>query len=128
LRMTPWTGGQGEIIVDVRSEISTLSALDPVTQLPEKSTRTADTTVRVKDGQTIVIGGLLQREQQTARSKIPVLGDLPLIGSLFRTKDVRYVQTDLAIFITCRILSPTGHLSEAEEARIRERFLSGESR
>ena len=58
LNITPYTGGQQQVLIDVDAEVSTLSAPDPVTRLPEKSTRTASTIVRVNDGQTIVIGGL----------------------------------------------------------------------
>lgn len=126
LEITPWTGGQGEIIVDVRPEISTLSAPDPTTGLPDKSSRTAQTVVRVKDGETIIIGGLLQDEMREARSKIPLLGDLPIFGRLFRTNQTVRTKTDLFVFITPRILSRTGHLPEAEEAEIKQRFLGPE--
>jgi len=123
LEITPWTGGAGEIIVDVRPEISTLSAPDPTTGLPDKSSRTARTVVRIKDGETIIIGGLLQDEMRETRSKIPILGDLPLMGGLFRSKQAVRTKTDLFVFITPRILSQTGHLPEAEEAEIKRRFL-----
>ena len=62
LSMTPWTGGEGEVIVDIHPEISVLSAPDATTGLPDKSTRRANTTVHVRDGETIVIGGLTQHE------------------------------------------------------------------
>ena len=126
LEITPWTGGEGEIIVDVEPEISTLSAPDPTTGLPDKSTRTAETVVRVKDGETIIIGGLLQDELRETRSKVPILGDLPLVGPLFRRKRIVQTDTDLFVFITPRILSQTGHLPEAEEAEIKRRFLGPE--
>ena len=125
LRMTPWTGGGGEIIAEIAPEVSTLSALDPVTQLPEKSTRRAQTVVRVRDGQTVVIGGLLQRELHEVRTKVPVLGDIPLLGSLFRSRKLEETQTELVIFVTPHILSQTGHLSEEQEKVLRERFLEG---
>lgn len=123
LKMTPWTGGGGEIITDISSEVSTLSALDPITGLPDKSTRTAQTVVRAQDGQTIIIGGLLQQELHEVRTRIPVLGDLPLLGGLFRSKNIQQTQTELWIFITPRILSQTGHLGAAEEEQLRQRFL-----
>jgi len=127
LKMTPWTGGGGEIIADISPEVSTLSALDPITGLPEKSTRTAQTVVRVRDGQTVIIGGLLQREEHQVRTKVPVLGDLPLLGGLFRSKKSQQTQTELVIFVTPRLLSQSGHLSEAEEKALQQRFLEGES-
>lgn len=127
LGITPYTGGQRQVLIDVDAEVSTLSAPDPVTRLPEKSTRTADTVVRVNDGQTIVIGGLRQQETRVVKTKMPLLGDLPLIGkALFQSKDVRSAQTELVLFITPRILSDTGHLPEAEEKELKDTFLNGD--
>jgi len=118
LDMTPWTGGEGEIIVDIRPEISVLSAPDPKTGLPDRSTRRANTTVHVRDGETIIIGGLIQNETMTTRSKVPILGDLPLVGSLFRTRDEQTTATEMVIFITPRILPPPGSGSAAPELTI----------
>ena len=127
LEIVPYTGGQGQILVDVETEVSTLSAPDPVTRLPEKSTRTANTVVRVGDGQTIVIGGLTQQESRDVRTKIPILGDLPLLGPLFfQTRSTRTTQTELALFITPRILSDKGHLPAGEEQSLKERFLNSD--
>jgi type II secretory pathway component GspD/PulD (secretin) len=122
LEMTPWTGGEGEIIVDIHPEISVLSAPDAVTGLPERSTRRANTTVHVRDGETIIIGGLLQQEQAKTHTKVPILGDIPLIGQLFRTKDETFTATDMVIFVTPRILSQTGHLPADQEKPLLDRL------
>lgn len=127
LGITPFTGGQGQILVDVDAEVSTLSAPDPTTNLPEKSTRTASTIVRVNDGQTIVIGGLRQQEASDVRTKVPLLGSIPLLGRmLFQTKSIRTTQTELVLFITPRILSETGHLPAAEERELQQNFLNSD--
>lgn len=126
LGIRPWTGDGEEIICYVSPEVSTLSALDPITGLPEKISRTADTMVRVRDGQTIVIGGLRQEEERSVRTKVPLLGDLPLIGSLFRSTDTFTARTDLVIFVTPRVLSRTGHLPPEEERELHDRFLESE--
>lgn len=127
LVMTPWTGGQGEIIVDIRPEISVLSAPDPTTGLPERSTRRANTTVRVRDGETVIIGGLLQQESYRTRTRIPLLGDLPIVGPLFQSVNDRETNTELAIFVTPRILSQTGHLPPDEERKYQD-VLQGDGR
>jgi len=127
LNITPYTGGQGQILVRVTTEVSTLSALDPITKLPEKSTRTADTTVRTGDGQTIVIGGLTQQEARSVHNKIPFFGDIPFLGPLFfQSKNDQTTETELALFITPRILSNTGHLPEKEEKQLKDRFLNSD--
>ena len=126
LSITPYTGGQGQILIDVDSEVSTLSALDPITHLPEKSTRTASTAVRVNDGETIVIGGLVQQESHDTRTKIPILGDIPLLGPLlFTTKSKRDTETQLVLFITPHLLNNNGHLPADQEATIKDRYLNG---
>lgn len=127
LLVTPYTGGQGQVLVDVNAEVSTLSPPDPLTKLPEKSTRTATTIVRIDDGKTIVIGGLNQQENRSVRTKIPVLGDLPLFGPLlFQGHTQTATNTELVVFITPRILSGTGHLPEAEEKTLIDRFLKSD--
>lgn len=128
LNITPWTGGEGEIIVDVQPEISVLSAPDPKTGLPDKSTRRANTTVRVRDGETIIIGGLVQRELMSTKTKVPLLGDIPVLGQFFRSEDTKETTTEMAIFITPRILSQTGHLPTEQEEALKKRFLQEDSR
>ena len=125
LQITPYTGGEKQILMDVDTEVSTLSALDPVTRLPEKSTRTANTKVRVDDGQTLIIGGLRQQETTNVTTKVPILGDLPLLGPLlFRSRNKRTTNTELVLFITPRLLSDTGHLPADEEKQLKARFLA----
>ncbi|HJN14700.1 MAG TPA: type II and III secretion system protein, partial [Armatimonadota bacterium] len=122
LNMTPLTGGQGEIILEIDVEISTLSAPDANTGLPNKSTRTARTIIRANDGQTIIIGGLQQEETRARKTRIPVLSSLPIVGRFFKSKRIEQVKTDLAIFVTPRTLTLTGHRPAEEEAELMERF------
>lgn len=125
LDITPYTGGEKQIVVDANAEVSTLSALDPVTRLPEKSTRTANTRVRVGDGQTIVIGGLQQQETRDVTTRVPILGSIPLIGPmLFRSRNRRSTNSELVLFITPRLLNDNGHLPQAEEDALKGRFLN----
>lgn len=128
LQVTPLTGGGGEITLRINPggsglEVSNISELDPRTGLPVLSTRQAGTTVRVKDGETVVFGGLTQKQTEDRVTKIPVLGDLPLVGKLFRGRSRNTVSSELVVFITPHILSPEGRLADAaEEAQIRQRF------
>jgi type IV pilus assembly protein PilQ len=117
LNVTPYTGGKGEIIAEVQPEISVFTAVNAATGLPDKSTRRAKTVLRVQDGQSIIIGGLNQMEENTDHRKIPILGDLPIIGSLFRSTTVSRTNTELYIFVTPRILTNTGHLPDQQEER-----------
>jgi type II secretory pathway component GspD/PulD (secretin) len=125
LNMRPLTGGQGEIILYLDQEISTLSAPDADTGLPNKTKRTAFTTVRVRDGQTVVIGGLRQAELRETHSRIPIISEIPIVGELFKSHRIENTNVELAVFITARILDRAGHLPADEERRIRSRFLEG---
>ena len=122
LNMTPLTGGQGEIILQIDEEISTLGAPDPNTGLPDKSSRSARTVVRANDGQTVIIGGLQQEETRSVRSRVPVLSEIPLVGEFFKSKRIEKTKTDLAIFVTPRILTLTGHRPPEEEQALMEQF------
>jgi len=61
--------------------------------------------VRIKDGETLVLGGLIQESEQKTVSKIPFLGDLPLIGSVFRSTSSSKTKNELVIMITPKILN-----------------------
>ncbi|MEJ5298947.1 MAG: type II and III secretion system protein, partial [Armatimonadota bacterium] len=71
--------------------------------LPQVATRFADTSVRIKDGDTVVIGGLLNENEVSTLTRIPFLSDLPFLGNLFKHRDRTTDQRELVIFITCRI-------------------------
>lgn len=100
----PWTGGNGEITCLLRPTVSSISEVDPNTGLPTISERSASTTVRVKDGETVVIGGLVRKEEYVTDRKIPILGDIPLFGHFFRSKSRSAVNSELVILVTPRIL------------------------
>lgn len=107
LSVTPLTGGNDEITVRIAPEVSNITELDLQSGLPVLSTRSANTTVRVQDGETIAIGGLTLNQEQSTNRKIPILGDLPLVGGLFRSRSRNIVQTELVVFVTPRILPPS---------------------
>jgi len=122
LRVIPWTGGNNEITTDIEAEVSNIVSIDPETGIPRLSSRNAETTVRVRDGETIVIGGLTLDQETIRQRKIPLLGDLPIVGNLFRSRTDASTKTELVLFITPRLLQ-SGHLPEKKEQAIKQRFL-----
>ena len=114
LKMTPVIGSTGEIIIDLSTEVSAITAVG-VEGLPEISTRKANTTIRVKDGQTIAIGGLIQNDDINSDNKIPILGDIPLIGSLFGSRTKTENESELVILITPRLIKEGENLSSPLE-------------
>jgi general secretion pathway protein D len=86
------------------TNIDRLSTLLTSTTLPVTQKRTVDTTVIVKDKQTVVIGGLIDESASVNETKVPVLGDLPILGWMFRSTEEEYQKTNLYIFLTPRVI------------------------
>ena len=83
--------------------------------LPVFRLRQVVTTVNVWDGQTVVLGGLLSESAQKIKDKVPVLGDLPLVGRLFRSESNITRKKNLLIFVTPTIIDPAGNRVHTEE-------------
>ena len=75
---------------------------------PVFSTRQVKTQVSVYDGQTVVLGGLMREDVQKVEDKVPILGDIPLAGRLFRTSADQHVKRNLIMFVTANLLDPAG--------------------
>ncbi len=100
LKVTPWVTGTGEIIVDVEPEFNTpRGQLDPDIP-PTINHRLLKSTVRLRHGETIVLGGLIQSNEDVQISKVPILGDVPILGRLFQNRSTTSVESELLIFLT----------------------------
>lgn len=75
---------------------------------PVFSTREVTTEVTVYDGQTVVLGGLMREDVQKVQDKVPILGDIPLAGRLFRTTADQHIKRNLIMFVTASLLDPAG--------------------
>src|SRR5205085_3490089 len=86
---------------------------------PVFSTRKVTTSVSVYDGQTVVLGGLMREDVQKTEDKVPILGDIPLLGRAFRTNVEQHEKKNLVMFVTARIVTPAGvPLNEEEEGLV----------
>lgn len=88
--------------------------------VPTVDTRNAATNVLVKDGETIVMGGLRRQDFGNNEFKIPLLGDIPLLGNLFRSKNKSTTETELVIFITPHVIGD-GVLTDAEKLQLEQK-------
>ncbi len=115
LRVTPFITSQGMVEMVVSPEISNLSdqkvAIAAGYDAPVINSRTADTVVLTPDGQTVVIGGLMENRATESESKVPLLGDIPLLGMLFKRKIKDNVKTELLIFLTPHIVQQPAQLA-----------------
>lgn len=100
LKITPWVSASGEITTVIHPEfntpVGTLSADVP----PTIDSRVIDSTVRLRDGETIILGGLIEESDQAEINKFPLLGDIPVLGRLFQHRKVSKVKNQLVIFVT----------------------------
>ena len=103
LQITPYTAESGEITVYVKPEVGDVVGKG-ANDLPEISTRSANTSVRVMDGETFTIGGLSLQQEKNIQKKIPFLGDIPVLGYIFRYDKKESKDTEIVIFVTPHIL------------------------
>jgi type II secretion system protein D len=115
LRVTPFITSDGMVEMIVFPEISNLSdrtvPISAGVNAPVINSRSADTVVVTPDGQTVVIGGLMENNKTQTDSKIPVLGDIPLLGNLFKRKVRSDAKTELLIFLTPHIVKRPSDLA-----------------
>jgi type IV pilus assembly protein PilQ len=103
LQITPVIGANGDIITEVSAEASSITSMG-ADGLPEISKRSATTTVKLKSGQTVMIGGLVQSDDLGTDQRLPILGDIPFLGPLFGSKTRRQNDSELVIIITPHLL------------------------
>ncbi|TVV70256.1 type II and III secretion system protein family protein [Sphingomonas solaris] len=110
LAFTPTVLADGRISMRVRPEVSELSSAGAVTlngfSIPGFTTRRAETTIELGSGQAFMIGGLLRNNTTNATDKAPFLGDLPILGALFRSNSFRRNETELVIVVTPYLVRP----------------------
>jgi general secretion pathway protein D len=101
--------------VGVISRSAPVLLTENVINQPVFSTRKVTTNVSVWDGQTVVLGGLMREDVQKTEDKTPIIGDIPLIGRLFRTNVDQHIKRNLVIFVTARLVTPGGMPLNIEE-------------
>lgn len=107
LEVQPTINSDGSITLDVKPNVSQPSAVSASagsTGAIATDSRKAETRVHVNDGDTIVIGGLITDSESDTVAKIPLLGDIPILGWLFKKKSVTRTRTELLIFVTSKIV------------------------
>ena len=103
INVKPEVKTDGYIIVDIEPNVSSLVELIN-NQYPRTAERTIKSKMRVKDGDTIVLGGMVREEERRSVSKIPLLGDLPILGPLFRTTTDSNSRTEVILMLTTHIM------------------------
>jgi general secretion pathway protein D len=121
LNVTPRISSNGHILLDIEQEVSdVVNTTSSTINSPTIRQRKVSSTVEVGDGQSIVIGGLVQEQQQKGTDAVPILGKLPIIGAAFRSRNDQTKRTELMIFIRTRIIH-----NEVEAKVIADEFRAG---
>lgn len=122
LYVTPTINEDGFVTMKIRPEVSSVARILTTSdgdEIPIVDTTTAETTVMVKDGHTIIIGGLIKDETVRTTKKIPILGDIPLLGMVFRQIDEDKEKTELVVFLTPHIITGDKDMPDWEEKEIK---------
>jgi|JI10StandDraft_1071094.scaffolds.fasta_scaffold52640_2 general secretion pathway protein D len=133
LRVTPFITSDGLVEMIVAPEISDIIQLDTPIKLTDNtdalviSKTSADTVVLTPDGQTVVIGGLMQTTKGSVDSKIPILGDIPLLGLAFRREQKKAEKKELLIFLTPHIVKEPSNLLAVSNVEKSQATLSGKT-
>lgn len=108
LNVSPEIDANGNIRAKVETEISQIDAALSIQGTPGLLTRRAQTQVNVQSGETIVISGLLSSESSSDIDKLPGLGNVPILGRLFKSENIRNSVSELVIFVTPQVIEPEG--------------------
>ena len=125
LTVRPNADDKGNISASISTELSDVDPAITVQGIPGFLMRSTESEVNVKSGQTIVMSGLLDQKSSNDTNKFPFLGDVPILGALFKSNNYRNGRTDLVIFVTPMITDPTSttNVQRIEKAKdLRERF------
>ncbi|WP_457680938.1 type II secretion system secretin GspD [Thermovibrio sp.] len=121
LKITPHITASGEVRLKVYEKVEDVIGYANADQTaPITSKREARTTVDVKDGQTLVIGGLIKKKKLTTVEKVPVLGNIPIIGNLFKKTGHQIEKTNLLVFITPRVVRSVSEENSLTQMKINE--------
>lgn len=121
LRVTPHINEGDSVVLDISQEVSSLSGASAVLQASDLITneRILQTKVLAANGRMVVLGGLIKDDVQDGSQKVPLLGDIPLLGRLFRSDAVTVVKTNLLIFIRPTIIRDDRQLAGATAEKYR---------
>jgi general secretion pathway protein D len=124
LRLTPQITEGDYVKLDIYQEISGIKGSESENILttvgPTTTKRSTKTSVLVKDGRTVVIGGLMKEDDEETVTKMPLLGDIPVLGWLFKSKNVSRDKTNLLVFLSPHIVKDADDLSKITEEKHRE--------
>ncbi len=104
LTVVPRVNEDGEILLQINPRVQTIASGASVGGLPPTNTREVNTLMRIKDGDSVVIGGLINSTERENMSKIPILSSIPILGKIFKSSSTEKSDSEVSIIITARIV------------------------
>ena len=130
LNVTPTADRSGNISTEIYAEVSDLDRSISVRsngfELPGLRIRDVKTSVTVRDGETIILSGLFNYSEDKEVSKLPLLGHIPILGELFKSRSFVERKTELAIYVTPRVISPSAQESEEMVKKAKQLYRDAE--
>jgi general secretion pathway protein D len=120
LKITPHITKSSSITLDLYQEANDVLGAATSTTLPTLTKRDIQTKVTVIDGKTVVIGGLIKNNKSVEETKVPLLGDIPILGWLFKRQSVSYTKSNLLVFITPHIVTKPERIDAITEQKQEE--------
>src|SRR6056297_81183 len=117
LTVKPHVNDGDAVVLDIEQEVSSLTGLEATDLITNE--RKIQTKVLARDGRIVVLGGLIKDDVQDRSQKVPLLGDIPLLGRLFRNESAQVIKTNLLIFIRPTIIRDDGRMNEATGEKYR---------
>jgi general secretion pathway protein D len=119
LKVRPHISAGGFVRMEIEASFSKLieGATGLGNETPTTAQRTASTVISIMSGATVVIGGLMRDDKETIEQKVPIIGDIPLVGALFRYDKERLLKTNLMLFITPHVLTDREDLVEITQRK-----------
>lgn len=121
LEFLPKILNEEEVLLEIKPAVNSIGQV-MADGLPAVNSRSAETTVILKDGQTLAIGGLIKRDYLTSEKAVPVLSELPFLGSLFSSSETTDLESELIIFITPEIITADSYSLKAENLKDKARI------
>jgi type IV pilus assembly protein PilQ len=113
--LTPYVTRHGDVNLEIKPSIKNALSVGDGARPADVMDRSISTNVRLMDGETLILGGLIDNQENKERRFIPILGSIPLLGYLFSWKSKSVNTKELVIFVTPRILPPEGSQVDLEE-------------
>lgn len=119
LTVTPRITSNGYVTMEINQQANDLQGFTSF-NAPIINQRQADTTVSVKDGETIILGGIIRNQISTTTKKVPLLGDIPILGEIFKSTDKQNVKTELMVFLTPRVVRDPAEAKKLREEEMKK--------